>query len=334
MTVFITNIHGLNYVNTAQQAQNTVAEIACHDLHFKEIPMYFYDWPDEPIEVRNGRFDGMLAGLVNNDTVIFQAPSWNSIDWDIGLVDRVSLYNGVKKVIFIEDVLPLMFEANLYLMPKYIQYFNKADVLIAPSVKLIERLRQDGLKEDIPVIYQQFWDHPGMISPFISPRNSHTISFAGNPDKFTFIKSWNYDVKLKVYTDAKIDNQNVEAIGYKIDPLLLESLQRNGGFGLVWTDDPYTEQYMTMDAPSKLSTYLASGIPVVVKNNLAQSEFIDEHHIGYCVANLEEAAEKVKEISDEQYATLSRNANRIGNMIRDGFFTKRALIDAVFLANI
>ena len=91
---------------------------------------------------------------------------------------------------------------------------------------------------------------------------------------------------------------------------------------------------MTMDAPSKLSTYLASGIPVVVKNNLAQSEFIDEHHIGYCVANLEEAAEKVKEISDEQYATLSRNANRIGNMIRDGFFTKRALIDAVFLANI
>lgn len=339
MTVFITNIHGLNYVNTAQQAQNTVAKIACHDLNFKEIPMYHYDWPDEPVEVRNGRFDGMLAGLSNNDTVILQAPSWNSIDWDMALLDRISLWSGIKKVIFIEDIIPLMFESNLYLMPKVIEYLNKADVLIAPSTNLIERLKQDGL-EDKPVVYHKFWDHLGQISPFITPPNSHLLSFTGNPEKYSFLKEWeNQDVKVQVYTYNKgIKNPNLKIMGWKSDEVLFENLRKNGGFGLVWIGDSdeekYYGQYMTMNAPSKLSTYLAAGIPIIAKANLAQHEFITQYQLGFCVENLEEAVEKVKSISDEEYTKLLMNVSQISKLIRNGFFTKKALINAVFTANL
>ena len=339
MTVFITNIHGLNYVNTAQQAQNTVAKIACHDLNFKEIPMYHYDWPDEPVEVRNGRFDGMLAGLSNNDTVILQAPSWNSIDWDMELLDRISLWSGIKKIIFIEDIIPLMFESNLYLMPKVIEYLNKADVLIAPSINLIERLKQDGL-EDKPVVYHKFWDHLGQISPFITPPNSHLLSFTGNPEKYSFLKEWkNQDVKVQVYTYNKgIKNPNLKIMGWKSDEVLFENLRKNGGFGLVWIGDSdeekYYGQYMTMNAPSKLSTYLAAGIPIIAKANLAQHEFITQYQLGFCVENLEEAVEKVKSISDEEYTKLLMNVSRISKLMRNGFFTKKALINAVFTANL
>lgn len=103
---------------------------------------------------------------------------------------------------------------------------------------------------------------------------------------------------------------------------------------MVWTDDPYTETYMTMDAPYKLSTYLAAGMPVVVKNNLAQAEFITQQKLGICVDNLAEAAEKAATISDDEYTLMQRNVERVGKLIRKGYFTKRALINAVMAAQL
>lgn len=91
---------------------------------------------------------------------------------------------------------------------------------------------------------------------------------------------------------------------------------------------------MTMDAPYKLSTYLAAGMPVVVKNNLAQAEFITQQKLGICVDNLAEAAEKAATISDDEYVLMQRNAERVGKLIRKGYFTKRALINAVMAAQL
>lgn len=181
MTIHITNIHGMNRTSIAQKAQNQVAQIACRELGFREIGMYFYDSSNEPQTALQSRFDGMIASLADNDTVIFQSPSWNSIEWDRGLMNRISLYAGVKKIVFIEDVVPLMFPSNYYLMPKFIEYYNRADVLIAPSPQLIDRLKQEGLA-DRPVVYQQFWDHLVMEDfSTVIPSNTHRLNFAGNP---------------------------------------------------------------------------------------------------------------------------------------------------------
>lgn len=102
MTIHITNIHGLDRTSTAQKAQNHVAQVACRELGFQEIGMYFYDASNEPKEALRSRFDGMIASLANNDTVIFQSPSWNSIERDMELMNRVSLYAGVKKLFLLK----------------------------------------------------------------------------------------------------------------------------------------------------------------------------------------------------------------------------------------
>ena len=68
MTIHITNIHGLDRTSTAQKAQNQVAQIACRELGFREIGMYFYDSSNEPQTALQSRFDGMIASLADNDT--------------------------------------------------------------------------------------------------------------------------------------------------------------------------------------------------------------------------------------------------------------------------
>lgn len=332
MTVHITNLYGMAHNSVAQIAQNAITNIATQNLHFDPFSIYDYSWPDEPADSRNARFDGIIASLSNNDTVIFQSPSWNSIEWDTQFIDHIFAYKNVKKIIFIEDVVPLMFESNLYLLPKFINFYNKADLLIVASKKLYDFLRVHGL-HDKKYVIQGLWDHVTTVNPFVKPKNNKIISFAGNPEKFTFVKDWNHsDVKLQVYSDNinLQNNQNLIFMGWQDDPMLLESLRRTGGFGLVWTEDEYTKKYMSMNACYKLSTYLAAGIPLIVHTSLATSNLIERKHLGIVADSLNEAVDKVKKITDSEYNELVSNVDDFAMLVREGYFTKRALTEAVF----
>lgn len=334
MTVHITNLRGMANYSVAQIAQNMVAKIAHQEFGFNIFGTYFFNGAsDEPKEQKNARFDGIIASLVDNDIVIIQTPSWNSIIWDEDFLNHLFLYKNIKKIIFIEDCPPLMWPDNRYLLKRYINYYNRADLLIVPSKNFATFLKFHGLRKGMLIVTQIMWDHLCQVNQQIKPLNTHKINFAGEPDKFKFIKEWpTSDVKLSVFgtIPKKHNNSNVNYCGWQNDSDLIRHLRQNGGFGLVWSENPYWRQYMKLNASYKVSTYLAAGIPVIINADSPIKDIILQKHLGIVINNLSEAIQTVKNISDFEYRKMSESVDSFANLIRQGYFTKRALIEAVF----
>lgn len=322
----------MDYKSVAQVAQQMVAKIAVQDLGFNELSIYNYDPTNESPEATVSRYDGILASVANNDIIIFQSPSWNSLEWDNGLMDRTFIYSGIKRIIFIHDVIPLMFKSNRYLLPKVIDYYNKADLIIAPSQNMVNALRKEGLTVE-KIVIQKMWDHPAKVNPLITPSNNKVISFIGNPKKFQFVANWSSpNVQLQLFADQQnpSSNQNINFRGWQPDDELLNSLRKIGGFGLVWSDQNYWSQYMKLNASYKLSTYLAAGIPIIVNSDTPEKDTIIRRHLGIVADDLDTVEKSVSTVSDDEYMKMINSVDQFAELIRQGYFTKRLLVNAIF----
>ena len=328
MKVYVTNLNGHASASVAMIAQNNVLKfLQCFNA--SELGIYFYDSSNEPWNELSARLDGIIAGIHPGDIVIFQSPSWNTTEWDVAFMDRLKLY-GAKVIVFIHDVLPLQFELNHYLIDKFLYIYNNVDVLIVPSQRMYDKLVEKGLTNKNYVI-QGLWDIPCDFDLY-DPTFEKKLLFTGDPSRFPHIANWKYSTPIHVYSTEK--NENTENVIYEgwrnKDEIILECSK--GGFGLVWgnSENPEDERdYYKMNCSYKLSTYLCAGIPVVVPSYLSNADFIEKHGLGYVVHSLEEANKVVEECSEEKYNELVSNIRRVAPFIRDGYFTKKAIADAI-----
>ena len=310
--VHITNLYGMAGDSTVILAQNAVTEIA-RSMGFREIGIYFYNITTDSPGERSKRLDGIMASISFGDIVIFQSPTWNGWEFDAEFVAKMKDLR-VKLVVFIHDVVPLMFRDNAYLMSVYMDMFNQADVIIAPSQQMVDRLRKEGLTVE-KVLIQEFWDHPHNLS-LNQPGFKKEIFFAGSLTRFPELQNWVYLV--------------IE--GWKRNEELLMELSK-GGFGLVWNtqyNDGENVDYYEMNISHKLSTYLAAGIPVIVPNTLSNSHLIEERGLGFAVNSLEEADQLVQNMDPKTYQEISNRAQGFAFLLKEGYITKKLLVDSIF----
>ncbi len=326
--LYITKTSGGIIEDTAQYAQQQTAEIA-HQMGYREMGIYRYNADAERDEILSARLDGIIAGLTwrNKDIVVCQLPSWNGVRFDRRLVRRIKTYH-CHVIIFIQDVQALMFESNQYLLPDLVDLYNQAEVLIVPSHAMKKFLLENGIREGMKIVVQEIWDYTTDIHFTGPPKFKKEIHFAGNPEKFLFPNKWDYDILLKLYSDKPCTGKNVQSIGW-IEPSALLLELKKGGFGLLWYGDDFWHQYMSYNNSMKLSTYLAAGIPVIVPRGISNQYLIEKNRLGIVVDSLEEAVEKVKNIIEQEYREYTESVGRFATLLRNGYFTKRLLVEAV-----
>ncbi|EHJ57473.1 hypothetical protein HMPREF9318_01132 [Streptococcus urinalis FB127-CNA-2] len=328
MKVHITNLYGQAATSVALIAQNMVAEIA-KNLGYREIGIYSYPVHTDTDAELSKRVDGMLAAVSNGDVVIVQSPSWNSTEFDDYVVNKLKSYKDIKVILFIHDIIPLMFKSNEYLIDKTIETYNKADLLILPSKKMETELRRWGLKTK-KILIQHLWDHPTQLWLDIPPY-AKKCHFTGSSERFTFVKDWRYSNPLFYYGLDQFDysDLNVSHQGWKSDTELLQTLAHEGGLGLVWSQKSDVDYY-EWNASYKLSTYLAAGLPVIVQDNLSNHEWISRNGLGMVVSSLEEANERLEQLSPEEYQVMCKHVQFFRPLVTQGYFSRKVLTDAVF----
>ncbi|MDW8759412.1 sugar transferase [Streptococcus suis] len=327
MRIYITNLNGHAASSTAQICQNMVTDIAT-TLGYRELAIHAYRMDTDTPEELSKRLDGVVAGLRHGDVVIFQTPTWNTTAFDEKLMAKLRAYQ-IKIVIFIHDVVPLMFAGNYYLMDRTIAYYNQADVIVAPSQQMIDNLKRHGLTVSKTIV-QGMWDHPTSV-PQLPASFKKEIHFPGSPDRFSFVKSWNYDVQLNLYARQEVElPDQVKHFSYRPDEQLLLEMSA-GGFGLVWMDD-HDKEYQTLYCPYKLGAFVAAGIPVIIQRGLANQEIVEHNGLGMIVDSLEEAVDRINSMPAEDYQAMVARVRSFSSLVRQGFFTRRLLTEAVFKA--
>ena len=189
MKIHFTNLFGQSSKSVALMAQNDIMNVV-RELGVNELGIYFYDHSNEPASELNSRMDGILAGVAFGDIVFVQSPSWNGIEWDRRLVDKLKLLQ-TKLVMFIHDVPPLMFESNYYLMPNYIDMYNQSDLVVVPSEQMYHRLVSEGLTVKKYVV-QKLWDLTHSLDLY-TPQFEKKLIFSGDPSRFPHIIDWKYE---------------------------------------------------------------------------------------------------------------------------------------------
>lgn len=335
MKVHITNLYGIG--GTVGNAQQMVANIAKKDLHYNELGIYRYAMQSDTSDMLRTRLDGIIASLSHGDIVIFQLPTWNSINFDEMLVAHMSGYRGLKKIFFLHDVPPLMEKELFGELERYIAFYNRADLIILPSHNMADYLRAKGLMVK-KIVIQRMWDAPVDIDLTKVPKFRKRLNFAANVVMYPrpFVQNWNSSrVELAVTAEpgnyAWADHKNIHFLGwFDNESALAYALRKSGGFGLLWHDDPVWTEYMKRNACCKLGTYLAAGIPVIVHSSIAEADTIHRKNLGLVVNSLEEAVNQVEQMTEEQYNQMAQDADFFGNLVRQGYFAKKLLTEAVF----
>ena len=70
---------------------------------------------------------------------------------------------------------------------------------------------------------------------------------------------------------------------------------------------------------------MSCGIPVIVWEKSALSDFVVENSLGFVISSLDEIEEKINDIDEEKYNILLKNVSVVQDKVINGEFLKSSL---------
>lgn len=267
------------------------------------------------------------------DNVVFQYPMY-SVFLTKAIIKAVRKQTNANLIFVVHDYESIRkYKGDQTFFKNEVEIFNSVDCLIVHSTAMKEKMRASGVTTKMVILGVFDYYNP---QPLIENSSyDHSICFAGNLEKSSFLEKLKLKRSHMYLFGMDPASKYPENISYE-GLYQAEELPRylKGDFGLVWDGTSLSGEggiyadYQRYNAPHKTSLYLSSGIPVIVWEKAAVSDFIKKHNVGITIDDLNTLEERLFKITPTQYNEMSSNARKLAQKLRDGSMIKNAIKEA------
>lgn len=275
--------------------------------------------------------------LYKGDKLVLQYPLKKYFTF----VCNMAHLRGAKVIVLIHDL--GSFRRKALTVEQEIKRLNHADYVIAHNEKMKKWLEDNGCKAKLGVLGIFDYLSETKAAPKSGIEKPYSVLYAGalSLRKNTFlyevgeyIQSFSFNLYGNGFEiDKAKGKEHFKYMGFvKSDDLIATA---RGDFGLVWdgfstsTCTGSFGEYLQYNNPHKTSLYIRCELPVIIWNKAALADFVRENGIGICIDSLEDLEDILNSLSEEQYLEMKENTIRTGQLLGEGHFARRALLEAI-----
>lgn len=279
-----------------------------------------------------------LFDSIENDAILFmQHPAPQITELPEKVFYRMKNEKHVRFIVMIHEVESLRKQYDsCYRQKEFNLMLSIGDVFIVHNDVMRQFFIDKGIEANC-IISLEIFDYLG-IQTNTNKIFERSVTIAANLDlyKSPFLLKLKKIEHLKVhlYGSNYVDEICENAVNIKYHgsfPTEIIPLKLDRGFGLIWDGNSIetcsggTGEYLKYNNPHKLSLYLSSGLPVIIWSGAAQAQFVKKNKVGFCVDSLYEIYDILKEMNEEQYCFYVKNAERLSQNLKKGWYIKTAL---------
>lgn len=279
----------------------------------------------------------IFASIKKSSVIVLQYPYYGPIEKIIGKIFKyIKAKKNLKYITVIHDLESL--RLNKDNTKAEIEFLNMSDVIISHNSKMTEWIRNNNV--DSEIIDLNIFDYLYKFNKDKVIKNNNKVIIAGNLDinKSGFVYELNNEKLLGEFElyGPNYKGSDREGIDYKgsyLPEKLIELI--NGGYGLIWDGDDFDKcsgvmgEYLKYNNPHKLSLYMACGIPVIVWNKSAISEFVKENNIGIVIESINDLPNVINNITEEEYRNMVNEVDKIRKNVCEGKYLENAFNSAL-----
>ena len=335
----ILTVTGSQNFNAGPKAPSDIVQILQREYNAKSISLVQSNNIFKKILYRIKIFNNIVISRIKKEILVFQFPIYETSN----VLNKIFMFslkraNKDKTIILIHDLEGLR-NNDTRLNKQDIERLNMVKYVIAHNKTMKQYLEKQGVTSKIYTL--DLFDYlcdDNIDNNIIDDSNQNKsdinkIVYAGNLVKVKSpyiyqIEEQKMDFNLNLYgvglEEEKLSNNKIKYQGKFLPDELPNKLE--GKLGLIWDgnfdesdEENGMKRYTKYNNPHKLSCYMAAGLPVVVWKKAACSEFVNENNIGYTVSSIYD----INNINYIEYEEKKKNALKIREKVRDGYYTKR-----------
>ena len=266
------------------------------------------------------------------EEIVFQYPIY-SIFLTQRFIKAIRKYTKAKLIFVIHDVEAIrgyLDDQKFY--KNELDIFNSTDGLIVHNEKMQKWLLDNGVK--VPMVQLGIFDYINPNPIVKSTKFDRSLCFAGNliHEKAGFMDKLTWKHTKLVAFGPNPSEKYPQCVNYQgVYPSEELPAHMNENFGLIWDGQSVDActgtygEYSKYNAPHKTSLYLSSGMPVIVWEQAAVAGFVEKFQVGITVNSLTELDNILADMTDDDYAKLKSNAEKISKKVRSGNFIYQAM---------